>query len=267
MMKQSIVNIGKRVIPQNIRVFFRKLNWKCHYLLQSAMINSSEKKVYCPIAKKEFKKFVNIGNDLITPSNGARGRQRLVWHYLENKIKILEGEIRILHTAPELSYFEVLSKLKNIDYVPGDKMAAGYSNQKGILNIDLTNLEFDDCSFDYFLSNHVLEHIPNDRKAMSEIFRVLKEGGVAVITVPINEKLDKTYEDPTIVTPRDRKKHFGQWDHVRWYGLDIKNKLEKIGFRVKMLKYGEQFSKKDFQRYGFKNDFIVEAQKPFANKV
>jgi predicted SAM-dependent methyltransferase len=224
-------------------------------------MKQNKNKVYCPIAKNEFKAFVKIGTELITPSNGARARQRLVWHYLENELKILSNEITLLHTAPELSFYEILIKAKNIKYIPGDKMVNGYSNQKGIQKIDLTNLEFEDSSFDCIVSNHVLEHIPEDRKAMSEMFRVLKVGGVAVITVPINESLSETYEDSTIVTPKDRKKHFGQWDHMRWYSTDIKERLEEAGFRVELIRYGELFSSEEFEKYGFRNDFIINAKK------
>jgi len=229
--------------------------------LQTIFQNPSQKQVYCPIAKKRFKKFAKIGNSLITPSNGARGRQRLVWHYLENKLNLLSTKMMLLHTAPELSFYEILIKARNIKYVPGEKMVDGYSNQEGILNIDLTDLQFDDSYFDCVISNHVLEHIPDDRKAMSEIFRVLKVGGIAIITVPINEKLTKTYEDANICTPKERKKHFGQWDHVRWYSLDIKDRLEDIGFKVEMIKYGNQFSNEDFEKFGFNNDLIIRAEK------
>jgi len=261
MIKQSIVNTAKKVIPHGVRISLRKLNWKYHYLVQSSMTSSSEAKVYCPIAKKEFETFVKIGGNKITPSNGARARQRLVWHYLEHETGILKDKVRVLHTAPELSYYKILSNSPNIDYVPGDKMVDGYSNQTGIANIDLTDLKFEEDSFDYLISNHVLEHIPDDRLAMSEIFRVLKRGGKAIITVPIREDSTETYENDSVKTPKDRQKHFGQWDHVRWYGTDIKDRLESVGFKVKMTKYAEKFSKEEFERFGFKNDYIIEAQK------
>ena len=260
MIKQRIINIAKKLLPESFRISLRKINWKFRYFIQS-ITGGSGKNVYCPIARKEFKTFIKVGRNYLTPVNGANGRQRLVWHYLENEVKIFERKMKLLHTAPELSYQKILSGQKNIDYVPGDKMEEGYSNQNGILNIDLTRLDFDDNSFDFVLSNHVLEHIPDDRKAMSEIFRVLKVGGKAIITVPINESLGKTAEDPNITSPAERKKHFGQWDHVRWYGVDIKDRLEDVGFAVRMFKYGEQFSKEDFDRYGFANVYIIEAEK------
>jgi predicted SAM-dependent methyltransferase len=260
-MNQSIVNIGKKIVPYSLRILLRRLNWQRYYISQTAFRNFPANTAYCPIAKKEFKAFAKIGHDLVTPTNGARGRQRLVWHYLEHKLNILTNEITLLHTAPELSFYEVLSKAKNIKYVPGDKMVDGYSNQGGMINIDLTGLEFEDKTFDCIVSNHVLEHIPADRKAMSEMYRVLKVGGTAVITTPIMETSPTTYEDANIVTPQDRLKHFGQWDHVRWYGLDIKNRLEEVGFEVEMTKYGEQFSKEEFERLGFENDFVIAAKR------
>ena len=213
--RQIIVNISKKILPFGLRIFFRKLNWKRRYIQQLILNKSLPYKVYCPIAKEEFKRFIKSGNDLLTPSNGARGRQRLVWHYLEHELNILNSRLRLLHIAPEYSYFQILNKQKNIDYVPGDKMVLGYSNQKGINHIDLTELKFGNSSFDCIIANHVLEHIPDDKKAMKEIYRTLKTGGLGVITVPMDEKLEKTYEDTSVVSPKEREKHFGQWDHVR----------------------------------------------------
>ena len=160
-----------------------------------------------------------------------------------------------------VSYYEKLSKCKNLTYVAGDKMVSGYSNQKGIINVDLTDLNFETNFFDLIICNHVLEHIQDDKKAIFEMFRVLKKGGKAVITVPINEKLNSTYEDSSITKASDRIKHFGQWDHVRWYGLDIKERISKVGFDVEMNRYSNNFSKKDYIRYGFSDSLIIIANK------
>ncbi|MFO7868300.1 MAG: methyltransferase domain-containing protein [Bacteroidales bacterium] len=266
-LKQRIVNIGKNIIPFEIRIFFRKLNWRRYYLQQIIFGELSRTEVYCPIAKKSFKKFIKISGDLVTPSNGARSRQRLVWHYLENELDILTKNLRVLHIAPELSYLEILRKQKNLEYIPGDKMVQGYSNQKGIKNVDLTQIEFNNDCFDYIIANHVLEHIPNDKKAMTEMFRVLKNGGIGVVTVPINEKLDNTYEDSKIILPDDREKHFGQWDHLRLYGLDIKKRFEEVGFDVEMNRYYEKFSKEDYEKFGFCKDIIIVLRKTTATRA
>ena len=259
-LKQRITNLAKRLLPFDIRIFLRKLNWRRLYFQQS-ILNNKRFNYYCPIAKREFKLFIKVGNNLLTPSNGANARQRLVWHYLENKLNILNKKYTLLHIAPELSYYEKLSKCKNLRYIVGDKMVSGYSNQKGIINMDLTNLNFETNVFDLIICNHVLEHIQDDKKAIFEMYRVLKKGGKAVITVPINEKLTKTYEDSSITKASDRIKHFGQWDHVRWYGLDIKERISKVGFDVEMNRYSNNFSKKDYIRYGFSDSLIIIANK------
>ena len=255
--KQIIVNTSKKLLPFELRIFFRKLNWKRRYIQQLILKKSLPHKVYCPIAKREFKRFIKSGNDLLTPSNGARCRQRMVWHYLENELNIRNARLRLLHIAPEYSFFQVLNKQKNIDYVPGDKMVLGYSNQKGINHIDLTDLKFEDSSFDCILANHVLEHITDDKKAMTEIYRTLKTEGVGVITIPIDENLDKTYEDSSVVSPKDREKHFGQWDHVRIYAPDIKERFEQAGFKVEMNRYLNKFSKEEKEKYGFMDGTII----------
>ena len=93
------------------------------------------------------------------------------------------------------------------------------------------------------------------------MYRVLKKGGIGIITVPINENLNKTYEDPSIITPSERMKHFGQWDHVRWYALDIENIFSKYGFSVEMNRYSRNFSAKEIKRYGLCKSFIIIVHK------
>jgi len=255
-----IVIIAKKIIPHDIRVFLRKVNWRLRYFIL-IFGKSYKEKVFCPIANKEFKTFIKIGNELRTPSNGAKNRQRLVWLYLTKELNILQDSLRVLHIAPELSYFEILKKQKNINYFPGDKMVAGYSNQKGINNIDLTELNYEDNFFDIIVCNHVLEHIPDDIKAISEMYRVLKKGGKAIVTVPIDENLEKTYENPNITSPTDREKHFGQWDHVRMYAVDIKQRFADNGFHTELIKYSNIFSSEEFNKMGLCSDSIIVNEK------
>ena len=104
---------------------------------------------------------------------------------------------------------------------------------------DICNLPFSDQQFDWVVCNHVLEHIPNDKIAMQEIYRVLKPGGTAILQVPLRLDQD-TFEDDRITDPKERAQVFGQYDHVRIYGKDYQNRLEQVGFTVKMLAYAEQ---------------------------
>ena len=131
---------------------------------------------------------------------------------------------------------------------------------------DIKSMNFENKSFDLIICNHVLEHIDDDIKALKEIFRVLKSGGVAILQVPINFKRNETFEDQSIISKKDREKYFGQYDHVREYGLDFKERVEKAGFEVDMVYYTENFSEEMKLKYGLqKNDVIPIARKLFSN--
>ena len=117
-----------------------------------------------------------------------------------------------------------------------------------MLMIDITNIQFKESIFDYVLCSHVLEHIPDDIQAMKEVLRILKPEGMAVFQVPVLR--EKTFEDPSITNPHERLKLFGQTDHVRIYGKDIKDRLIKAGFIVDIVRYGENLGENAVVRYG-----------------
>jgi ubiquinone/menaquinone biosynthesis C-methylase UbiE len=123
-------------------------------------------------------------------------------------------------------------------------------------------MEFEDESFDLIICNHVLEHIEDDRKALREIYRVLKNNGISILQVPININREKTFEDPKITSISEREKHFGQYDHVREYGIDYKSRIEEVGFIVEMINYTDNLSEDIINKYGLlKNDLIPIAKK------
>lgn len=98
--------------------------------------------------------------------------------------------------------------------------------------MDITDIHFAEQSFDVVICNHVLVYVEDDRRALQEIFRVLSEGGWALLQVPIDRSRDRTFEDPSITDPRERRRVFGQYDHVRVYGLDYLTRLADAGFAV-----------------------------------
>lgn len=125
--------------------------------------------------------------------------------------------------------------MPGIEYVCGDKFYGSprYKDGRydGVDEIDITALPYADKSFDSIICNHVLEHIEDDSCALSELYRVLKSGGKAILQVPISY-ITKTIEDPSARTEEEREQTFGQIDHVRIYGTDYPARLKKAGFVV-----------------------------------
>jgi SAM-dependent methyltransferase len=169
---------------------------------------------YCPVCKSSY-------------------RTRIVKLYLDY-IGILGKNIRVLHIAPEAQLAFILSKMPNIEYIAGDAAPELYSYYIYSIRVDLTSLKFDNNLFDLVICNHVLEHIPDDRQAMKELYRVLKPGGLAILQVPISYSIDHTIEDHTITSEEERLKNFGQKDHVRIYGPDYFKRLENTGFKTEI---------------------------------
>jgi SAM-dependent methyltransferase len=204
-------------------------------------------KYYCPICEKGYKKFLPGGDNLTgnskCPGCSSLERQRLLWLYLNQKINIQNKKIKLLNVAPDLAIQSKLRSLNNIDYISID-LESKLAMQKQ----DLTNLTFNENYFDAIICYHVLEHIYDDRKAMSELLRVLKPGGWAIIQTPIESDREKTYEDFSITSPKERKKIFGQEDHVRIYGRDYFNRLEQVGFRVIKDDFINKFDESEIER-------------------
>ncbi|WP_313215636.1 methyltransferase domain-containing protein, partial [Soonwooa sp.] len=141
---------------------------------------------------------------------------------------------------------------KNLDYTSADL----YSPIVDV-KADILDLPFADNNFDVIICNHVLEHIVDDRKAMSELYRVLRKDGWGIVQVPMKNSLAETYEDFSIVDPKERQKHFGQYDHVRWYGMDYFDRLKGVGFEVDINYYSQNFSEDDQKRFALQKNEIL----------
>lgn len=190
---------------------------------------------YCNICGFRFSSFkdFNKRTEARCPLCGSLERHRHIYLYLSALYPFLDGK-KVLHFAPE-PIFKKLFLDSGADYYDVDLDA-----RKATYKCDITNIEFENNSFDYIICNHVLEHIIDDTKAMSELFRVLKPEGTALLTVPLSESL---YEDYSIVSPEERAKHFGQWDHVRKYDLEtFTERLKEAGFLVSIA-YPEKLPK------------------------
>ena len=261
-MKRQVTNLAKRTLPFGLRLQLRRASWSARYLRVRRALPAGHPPVWCPVAARAFDCFIPEGSDLLTPSNGAKARHRLLWLYLQRETKLFTQPARLLHVAPEVCLLPKLQQIASLDYVPADKFVDGYGKQASVQYFDLLDAHYADASFDYILCNHVLEHIPDDAQAMRELYRLLAPGGTAIITVPIKESLEQTYENWEVTDPEERAAHFGQWDHVRYYGLDVADRLQAAGFAVELVRYGtEVFDRDDFRRYGLNDSFLVVCRK------
>jgi len=203
-----------------------------------------------PINGKQYSHFLSYGyNNLRTnalcPGTLSLERHRLLWLYLNSNSNIESQFLNVLHVAPEQVFFRKFKNFKNWTYTTTD-----LNSPLADIKADLCNLPFKDETYDLILCNHVLEHIIDDIKAMKEIYRVLKKGGKAILQVPLDMEKEKSYEDHTIINPKDRSKHFGQYDHVRIYGMDFFKKLSNIGFRYEKIDFTSKLSDQDIIKYG-----------------
>jgi len=224
------------------------------------------KKYTDPIDKSNYSRFLSYGyrklrKNALCPGTLSLERHRLLWLYLVNETNFLDSKLKVLHVAPEQIFYKKFKKNQNWNYLTFD-LKSPLADIKG----DLKSMNFENKSFDLIICNHVLEHIDDDIKALNEIFRVLKSGGVAILQVPINFNRNETFEDQSIISKKDRQKYFGQYDHVREYGLDFKERVEKAGFEVEMVNYTENFSEEIKLKYGLQiNDVIPIARKSFSD--
>lgn len=210
-----------------------------------------------PIDGKSFRSFLPYGyenprENVLSPSTLSLERHRLLWLYLKNETDFFTKPLKLLHFAPEQAFYKRFKKLENIEYTTTD-----LNSPLADVKADICNLPFADNSFDVILCNHVLEHIPNDTKAMQELYRVMKPGGWGIVQIPQDLKRENTIEDDTITDKKERAKIFGQYDHVRIYGRDYFDKLRSIGFTVEEVDYTHTLPKEEVEKYRLAKGEII----------
>ena len=216
-----------------------------------------------PINGKSYRKFlpygyVNIRENVLSPGTLSLERHRLMWLYLQQKTDFFTKPAKVLHIAPEQAFYKRFKKLKNIDYITADL----YSPLADV-KADITNLPFDDNEFDVIFCNHVLEHIPDDTKAMQELYRVMKPGGFGIFQVPLDENSKDTFQDDSITDPDERTRIFGQYDHVRVYGTDYFDKLRSIGFSVEPVDFTKHLTDTEIDKFRLvKGELLPVVYKP-----
>ena len=158
------------------------------------------------------------------PNCGSFNRHRLLWHH-QKRETIIRPEDNVLHFAAE----NVIRRL--VEPIVKSYKRADILPQFGDIVLNIEHIDLPENSFDTVICSHVLEHV-DDRKALSEIFRILTPGGRLVALIPIIDGWEKTYENPAITSERDRDLHFGQYDHIRYYGRDFRDRVKAAGFQL-----------------------------------
>jgi SAM-dependent methyltransferase len=155
-------------------------------------------------------------------------RHRLLKLWADDNPAQLQGR-KILHFAPERAVRSFIEPLA-ANYITADIDPRNVDHE-----INIEDIAFDDGFCDVVICSHVLEHV-DDRKALAELHRILRPDGLLLMMTPVNWAWDTTYEDPSITSPRERLLHFGQSDHVRYFGADIVGRIEEAGFDVSLVR-------------------------------
>ena len=234
-----------------IENFEKKLN-----LINSVLhdvIEGYNKKKLCPTCDTEIIAFLPFGvnprPNAQCPNCGSLERHRATYIFLKENTSIFKENIKLLHLAPEKIFYDIFRNQENINYLTAD---LNDKPPRVMEKMDIQDIQYPDNTFDFIYCSHVLEHVPDDRKALDELYRVLKPNGKAIFLVPLDRSIDKTLEDPSYNTPALRLKHYAQSDHLRLYGPDFTNRLEDVGFKILTdhIEFSEDMDKEDLKRYG-----------------
>jgi SAM-dependent methyltransferase len=231
----------KRWLPASMRFSIRR---------RAARVRHFGWQRYCPLCRSHVRSFRPGGviprREAICPVCDSAERHRLAWWFLQRRTDLMEGTSkRLLHVAPEFEIKRRLDRMRFIDYYSASLGGANVRSK-----VDITDIPFPDETFDAIYCSHVLEHVSNDRKAMSEFFRVLRQSGWALLQVPVAVGVTETLEDPSVIDPVEREKVFGQADHVRLYGDDYPDRLKSCGFQVSVFRPQELLSPRQIERLG-----------------
>lgn len=254
---KTIISLVTRFIPRHY------LHHVSHFFLSIYSLFVRGQKFEDPINGITYRKLLPYGRlnpreNALAPNSISLERHRLIWLYLKQKTSFFTSNIRFLHIAPEFCFIKRFKRVKTIDYITAD-LNSPWADVK----MDVHDIPFGANEFDVVMCNHVLEHVEDDKKVMSEFFRVMKKGGWGIFQVPIDYSRENTFEDPSITDPKEREKHYWQSDHLRLYGIDYGRRLEQAGFEVVEDDFVKQLDPTLVERYALpKEELIYLCKKP-----
>ncbi len=221
-------------------------------------------KVECPLCGHTFRKFLPYGyvlprENALCPHCLSLERHRLLWLYLERETELFKEYPRLLHIAPEVCIMRHLKP--HFKGHPGRYITADLESPLADLHFDVQQIPLANASVDAVMCNHLMEHVADDRKALGELYRVMKPGGWGIILSPVDLDYEQTYEDDTITDPAERTRIFGQYDHRRIYGRDYADRLRSAGFEVADIDYAASLGEEAVRRYALPPDHIYMVYK------
>ncbi len=250
-MKQ-LISLLIRVVPRKYLQLFSGIG------LKAVGVFYAGNKVECPVCESHYRKFLPYGRinprpNALCPNCLSLERHRLIWLYLKEKTNFFSTKLDVLHIAPEPCFMNRFEKQHGEKYITAD-----IESPLAKVKMDIHQIPFPENHFDVVLCNHVLEHVQDDIKAMSEIYRVLKPGGWAIMQVPFFSPVPEiTYEDSSITNPREREKAFGQSDHVRMFGKDYPKRIERSGLKAVANRFAFELSEDKVLRNGLVRNEIL----------
>ena len=216
----------------------------------------------CPLCGCQRRKFLPYGyvtprENALCPNCLSLERHRLLWLWLVRESDIGRGAMalpKMLHIAPEVALMRKFKKM--YASTPDRYVTADLESPLADMHFDVQQIPLEAESFDAIICNHIMEHVEDDGKALSELYRIMRPGGWGVILSPVELEREKTFEDDTITDPAERTRIFGQYDHRRIYGRDYAARLREAGFEVYDIDYKNELSKAEQELYALPTDHL-----------
>lgn len=251
-----LISLATRLIPRHY------LQHVSHFFLRIFSLFLRGNRFEDPINGKTYRKLLPYGRlksreNALAPDSMSLERHRLMWLYMKEKTNFFSEKLKFLHIAPEYCFIKLFKGMKNLDYTTGD-LISPWADVK----MDVHDIPFEENTFDVVICNHVLEHVQDDNKVMTEFYRVMKPGGWGIFQVPLDNNNPRTEEDPSVMDPKERERLYGQDDHVRQYGQDYEDRLAAAGFSVRADDFVNTLDPALVKRYALpKGELIYFCQK------
>lgn len=217
----------------------------------------------CSLCGARYRRFMPYGyvvsrEDALCPRCLSLERHRLIWLWICRHTDLMTSRPRLLHIAPEVSLMRHFERLyRGSD----DYLTADLESPLAAMHFDVQHIPLDDASVDVVICNHLFEHVEDDRRAMRELYRVMRHGGWGIMMVPEDRSRATTFEDDTITDAAERTRLFGQYDHRRLYGRDYDDRLREAGFEVERLSPEAITTADERARYAVGGDDLVVVRK------